>query len=41
MSLYTPELNPAEKAWQYFKNQIAIKFFDDIKTEEILQYVKS
>ena len=28
---YSPELNPAEKVWQWMKDKIAMKLFDDIK----------
>lgn len=27
---YSPELNPAEKIWQWMKDRIAMKFFTDI-----------
>ena len=27
---YSPELNPAEKMWQWFKNKIAMKIFKSI-----------
>lgn len=27
---YTPELNPAEKVWQWMKDKVAMKFFDNI-----------
>ena len=27
---YTPELNPAEKVWQWMKDKVAMKFFEDI-----------
>jgi len=29
---YCPELNPAEKIWQWMKDRTAMKFFDDIKS---------
>jgi len=28
---YTPELNPAEKIWQWMKDRIAMKFFTSIE----------
>ena len=28
---YTPELNPAEKVWQWMKGKVAMKFFDTTK----------
>lgn len=28
---YSPELNPAEKVWQYMKDRLAIKFNDTIE----------
>ncbi len=28
---YSPELNPAEKVWQWMKDKIAMKFFDNIE----------
>lgn len=28
---YTPELNPAEKVWQWMKSKVAMKFFDSIE----------
>ncbi|WP_082422391.1 transposase [Aquimarina longa] len=27
---YSPELNPAEKMWQWFKDKIAMKMFKSI-----------
>lgn len=27
---YSPELNPAEKVWQFLKDKIAMKFFDNL-----------
>ena len=30
---YSPELNPAEKVWQWMKNKVAMKFFGS--TEEL------
>ena len=29
---YTPELNPAEKVWQWMKDKVAMKLFKDMKT---------
>ena len=29
---YAPELNPAEKVWQWMKNKTAMKLFKDVKT---------
>lgn len=31
---YSPELNPSEKIWQFFKDKIAMKFFDNLKLLE-------
>lgn len=31
---YCPELNPAEKVWQWMKDQIAMKIYDDLDTLE-------
>lgn len=31
---YCPELNPAEKMWQWMKDKIAMKIYDDLKTLE-------
>ena len=31
---YTPELNPAEKIWQWMKSKIAMKIFDDLQQLE-------
>jgi len=38
---YSPELNPAEKVWQWMKDKVAMKFFKDIETlqEKITQMV--
>ena len=29
---YTPELNPAEKVWQWMKERVAMKFFEDLES---------
>ena len=29
---YAPELNPAEKVWQWIKDKVAMKLFKDVKT---------
>lgn len=29
---YSPELNPAEKIWQWMKDKVAMKFFEDIES---------
>lgn len=29
---YTPELNPAEKVWQYMKSKVAMKYNEDLKS---------
>lgn len=34
---YTPELNPAEKVWQWIKDRVAMKFFTSI--EELQQKI--
>lgn len=31
---YCPELNPAEKMWQWMKDKIAMKIYDDLETLE-------
>lgn len=31
---YSPELNPAEKVWQYMKDRIVMKLFDTLKNLE-------
>lgn len=31
---YSPELNPAEKIWQFMKDKISMKFFDNLKDME-------
>lgn len=31
---YCPELNPAEKVWQWMKDKIAMKIYDDLETLE-------
>ena len=31
---YCPELNPAEKVWQWMKDKIAMKIFDTLETLE-------
>lgn len=31
---YCPELNPAEKMWQWMKDKIAMKVYDDLETLE-------
>jgi transposase len=38
---YSPELNPAEKVWQWMKDRVAMKFFESTKTlqEKITQMV--
>ena len=28
---YTPELNPVEKVWQWMKERVAMKFFEDVE----------
>ena len=39
---YTPELNPAEKVWQWMKSKVAMKIFKDVETlqEKITEMVK-
>jgi len=39
---YTPELNPAEKVWQWIKDRVAMKIFDSIQIlqQKITQLVK-
>lgn len=39
---YTPELNPAEKVWQWMKDRVAMKIFDSIQIlqQRITQLVK-
>ena len=39
---YTPELNPAEKVWQWIKDRVAMKIFDSIQLlqQKITQLVK-
>ena len=39
---YCPELNPAEKMWQWFKDRIAMKMFKSIETleDKITQLIK-
>ena len=39
---YSPELNPAEKMWQYFKSKIAMKIYDliDVLEEKLTQLIK-
>ena len=39
---YSPELNPAEKVWQWMKDRTAMKLFKDVKTlqDKITQMVK-
>ncbi len=29
---YTPELNPIEKVWQWMKERVAMKFFEDMES---------
>ena len=38
---YAPELNPAEKVWQWMKDRVAMKLFKDVKTlqDEITEMV--
>lgn len=38
---YAPELNPAEKVWQWMKDRVAMKFFESTKTlqDKITQMV--
>lgn len=31
---YSPELNPAEKVWQWMKDKIAMKLYDNLQTLE-------
>jgi len=31
---YCPELNPAEKMWQWMKDRIAMKIYDDLESLE-------
>jgi len=43
---YTPELNPAEKVWQWMKERVAMKFFEDLeslkkKITEMITQLKS
>lgn len=40
---YSPELNPAEKIWQYLKDKIAMKIFDNLKKMEnyLIESIKS
>jgi len=43
---YTPELNPAEKVWQWMKERVAMKFFEDLeslkkKITEVITQLKS
>jgi len=43
---YCPELNPAEKVWQWMKDKIAMKIYDTIETlenkmEELLEELKN
>lgn len=43
---YCPELNPAEKVWQYMKDRIAMKLFDTLedlenKIEDLLQQMEN
>ena len=40
---YTPELNPAEQVWQWMKNKVAMKFFENIEAlqDKITEMVKS
>jgi len=39
---YSPELNPAEKIWQWMKSKVAMKFFEDIQAlqNKITEMVK-
>ncbi|QMU65954.1 MAG: IS630 family transposase [Flavobacteriaceae bacterium] len=39
---YAPELNPAEKIWQWMKSKVVMKLFKDVETlqEKITQMVK-
>ena len=39
---YSPELNPAEKMWQWFKSKIAMKIYDsiDVLEENLTQLIK-
>ena len=32
---YTPELNPAEKIWQYLKDKVAMKIFESLENLEL------
>ena len=32
---YCPELNPAEKMWQWMKDRIAMKIYDDLESLEV------
>jgi transposase len=37
---YSPELNPAERVWQFLKDKISMKFFDNLKQiEENLDHI--
>ncbi|MFL0092012.1 transposase [Tenacibaculum maritimum] len=40
---YSPELNPAEKVWQYLKDKIAMKIYDtlDILESKIEKIIKN
>ena len=32
---YNPELNPAEKVWQWMKERVAMKFIEDVEALQI------
>lgn len=40
---YTPELNPAEQVWQWMKNKVAMKFFENTEAlqDKITEMVKT
>jgi len=40
---YSPELNPAEKMWQWFKDKIAMKMFKSVEKleEKVTELIKN